>query len=58
MEVNAKMSEERLSALSSFNVKLMCETRWVEQHNVLAEFAEMCKPTCCLFGGYWQQFRW
>jgi hypothetical protein len=31
---------EGLSPLSSFKAKLMCETRWVGRHNVLAEFAE------------------
>ena len=45
MEVNAKRSEEGLSALSSFKAKLMCETRWVERHTVLAEFAQMYEPT-------------
>ena len=45
MEVNAKRSEEGLSVLSSFKAKLMCETRWVERHTVLAEFAQIYEPT-------------
>ena len=45
VEVNAKRSEEGLSALSSFKAKLMCETRWVERHTMLAEFAEKYEPT-------------
>ena len=31
--------------VSSTKIKIMCETCWVEQHTVLAEFAEMYEPT-------------
>ena len=44
-DVNARRNDEGHPPLSSFKAKMMCETRWVERHTVLAEFAEMYEPT-------------
>lgn len=44
-DVNARRNDEGCPPLSSFKAKMMYETRWVERHTVLAEFAEMYEPT-------------
>ena len=38
IEVNVRRDEEGVSKVAPTKVKLMCETRWVERHTVLAEF--------------------
>ena len=45
MEVNERRESAGVKKVSSTKVKIMCETRWVERHTVLAEFAEMYEPT-------------
>ena len=44
IEINVRRDKERVLKVVPTKVKLMCETRWVERHTVLVEFADMYEP--------------
>ncbi|XP_062505475.1 uncharacterized protein LOC134182112 [Corticium candelabrum] len=43
-KVNVQRKSLGVTEVSPHKVRLMCETRWVERHTILVEFAEMHEP--------------
>ena len=43
-KVNVQRKSLGVTEVSPHEVKLMCETRWIERHTILVEFAEMYEP--------------